>query len=169
MTKTTLTRRGLLAFPLAMIVPTRSLATDVQEIRWDDLIPPGVPHAEIIGEGEMDEINDTWKPIYDSNANRFNAALEGKTVRLPGYVVPLDMSGEGTSTFLLVPYVGACIHVPPPPPNQLVLVSSEQPWSTENLWAAVWVTGQLTAAPQSTELAEVGYRMSRAEVEIYEW
>src|SRR6187549_1707175 len=49
-------------------------------------------------------------------------ALDGKSVRIPGYMVPLEDDSEIVSEFLLVPYVGACIHTPPPPPNQIVQV-----------------------------------------------
>jgi hypothetical protein len=52
--------------------------------------------------------------------------LDGQNIRLPGYIVPLEVSEEGRTTeFLLVPYFGACIHVPPPPSNQIVHVKSE--------------------------------------------
>ena len=47
--------------------PRMGLAGLAREITWEDLIPPGVPYAEIIGEGEMDEAADTWRPIYDAN------------------------------------------------------------------------------------------------------
>lgn len=53
-------------------------------------------------------------------------ALDGQNIRLPGYIVPLEVSEEGRTTeFLLVPYFGACIHVPPPPSNQIVHVKAK--------------------------------------------
>ncbi len=53
-------------------------------------------------------------------------SLDGQQVKLPGYIVPLEVNEEGRTTeFLLVPYYGACIHVPPPPPNQIVHIFSE--------------------------------------------
>ena len=76
----------------------------------------------------MDEANDTWRPIYDANASKLNMALDGVTVRLPGYIIPVDLGADGVTSFVLVPYVGACIHVPPPPANQLVFVTTEKPW-----------------------------------------
>jgi hypothetical protein len=48
--------------------------------------------------------------------------LNGRIVRMPGYLLPLDVIGAKVTEFLLVPYIGACIHVPPPPPNQIVYV-----------------------------------------------
>ena len=99
-----------------------------REITWDDLIPPGVPYSEIIGDGEMDAANDTWRPIYDENGAKLNTSLDGQRVKLPGYIIPMDLGADGVTSFVLVPYVGACIHVPPPPANQLVFVTTERPW-----------------------------------------
>ena len=68
-----LTRRHILTLGFAGIaVPAPVLATSAREIGWDDLIPPGVPYGEIIGEGELDEENDTWNPIFDANARKLN-------------------------------------------------------------------------------------------------
>ena len=55
-----------------------------------------------------------------------NPALDGKTIRIPGYVLPLEFSGSKVTEFLLVPWVGACIHTPPPEPNQIVYVKARQ-------------------------------------------
>jgi len=92
------------------------------EIMWDDLIPPGVPYSEIIGEGEMDLVNDTWNPIYDANGVKLNDDLDGSYIKMPGFVIPLETTAAGVTNFILVPYAGACIHTPPPPANQLVMV-----------------------------------------------
>ncbi|MDB2599154.1 DUF3299 domain-containing protein, partial [Paracoccaceae bacterium] len=103
-------------------------------IMWDDLIPPGVPYAEIIAEGEIDEVNDFWNPVYDENAIKLNDALDGAYIRMPGFIIPFDIGAEGVRDFMLVPYVGACIHTPPPPANQLVLVQAKAPWPGDQLW-----------------------------------
>ncbi len=151
------------------LLPMRALAAPFREITWDDLIPPGVPYSEIIAEGEMDEQGDTWKPVFDENATKLNTDLDGEFVKLPGYVLPLDVGAEGVTSFALVPYVGACIHVPPPPPNQLVFVTTQTPWPSDSLWAAVWVSGRLSARLQSTQVAEVGYQITAEKIEVYEW
>lgn len=167
---TKLTRRTALALGLAGVVTPRfAFAAAAREITWDDLIPPGVPYSEIIGEGELDEVNDTWNPIYDANATKLNETLNGAYIRMPGYIVPLELGANGVTRFLLVPYVGACIHTPPPPPNQLVFVSSETPWPSDQLWDAVWVTGVMHTRLQSTELGETGYALTADKMEIYEW
>ncbi|MCZ4352817.1 DUF3299 domain-containing protein [Roseovarius aestuarii] len=153
----------------AACLPQVALSNPFKEITWDDLIPPGVPYSEIIGQGAVDEVNDTWDPIFDENATKLNTSLDGASVKLPGYIIPIDMGSEGLRSFMLVPYVGACIHVPPPPPNQLVFVTTKTPWPSDQLWDAVWVSGRLSARLQTTEIAESGYEIAADTIEIYEW
>lgn len=163
-------RRKMLGATGALaLAPHAAMAKTPLEVTWEMLIPPGVPYAEIIGEGEMDVINDTWNPIYDSNATKLNAALAGAYIRMPGFIVPLDLTSEGTSAFILVPYMGACIHTPPPPPNQLVYTTVDTPWQIENTWDAIWVTGTMSTKLQSTEIAKTGYALVAEEIELYTW
>ncbi|WP_342077242.1 DUF3299 domain-containing protein [Yoonia sp. SS1-5] len=151
------------------LAPGAAFAAAPREIMWDDLIPPGVPYSEIIGEGELDEANDTWNPIYDANAVKLNDALNGAYIRMPGFIIPFEVSAKGVTEFMLVPYMGACIHVPPPPANQLVMVTAAQPWPGDQLWDAVWVTGRMQTQLQSTDLGKTGYFIAADEMEIYEW
>ena len=76
--------------------------------------------------------------------------LIGKSIKIPGFAVPLveDEGGneggfEYVKEFLLVPVYGMCIHVPPPPPNQVIHIILEKPVHFETLLYAVWVTGIL--------------------------
>ena len=165
-----LTRRHMIVSGLAgtaLAAPARA-ATPI-EISWDDLIPPGVPYAEIIGEGELDEANDTWSPIFDANATKLNDELDGAYISMPGYVLPLRIGAEGITDFVLVPYIGACIHVPPPPPNQLVFVNTETPWPGEQLWEAVVVTGLMRTQLLTTAVAETGYSLQADHIGVYQW
>ncbi|WP_435141340.1 DUF3299 domain-containing protein [Pseudopelagicola sp. nBUS_19] len=167
---TQVNRRNLIAISLAGVsFPRIGLAANPREISWDDLIPPGVPYAEIIGEGMMDEANDTWRPLFDLNATKLNTALHGVYIRMPGFILPLELDAEGVTEFVLVPYVGACIHTPPPPPNQLVLVRTIDPWPSDKLWDPVWVEGLMSTQLMSTEVAETGYAMTADKIEVYEW
>ncbi len=71
-------------------------------------------------------------------------ALSGQVVRIAGYVVPLDDASQEDAEFLLVPYYGACVHTPPPPPNQMVLVEMEGRKRVRlDLFEAVWLEGTL--------------------------
>lgn len=106
-----------------------------------------------------------------------NADLDGKLVKLAGYLLPLDVSGKEVTDFLLVPYVGACIHTPPPPPNQIVFALSDtpQPYELEKLYEPVWITGKLMVKSISKELflsdgtsdIDVGYKMSVKRIEAF--
>ena len=151
------------------MIPGWARAEAPRDLSWDDLIPPGVAYAEIIGEGAMDIENDLWNPIYDENATKLNTALEGELIRMPGYMIPLELDAKGVTEFILVPYVGACIHVPPPPPNQLVLVDTATPWPSDQLWEAVWVTGRMGTGFNTFDIAETGYTLTAIKMERYEW
>ena len=165
-----LSRRTLIKIATAIIALPRVVsAAAPREITWDDLIPPGVPYSEIIAEGELDEENDYWRPIFDENSTKLNPALANAYIKMPGFIIPIDISGDGVTSFILVPYVGACIHVPPPPPNQLVFVSTKVPWPSERLWEAVWVTGTMQNKVQYTEVADTGYELEADRIEIYVW
>ena len=165
-----LSRRTLIKISTAIIALPRVVsAAAPREITWDDLIPPGVPYPEIIAEGELDEENDYWRPIFDENSTKLNPALADAYIKMPGFIIPIDISGDGVTSFILVPYVGACIHVPPPPPNQLVFVTTKVPWPSERLWEAVWVTGTMQNKVQYTEVADTGYELEADRIEIYIW
>ena len=71
--------------------------------------------------------------------------LVGKSIKIPGFAVPLegDDGFENIDEFLLVPYFGACIHVPPPPPNQVIHVILDKPVHFEVISFAIWITGIL--------------------------
>lgn len=104
-----------------------------------------------------------------------NAALDGQTVRLPGYVLPLEITGKKVTEFLLVPWVGACIHTPPPPPNQIVHVRADTPFEVTSLFAPVWVTGRLAAGAIRRELTlldgssdiDIGYTVRASRIEPF--
>jgi len=104
-----------------------------------------------------------------------NPLLNGQNVRLPGYLLPLEFSGKQVSEFLLVPWVGACIHTPPPPPNQIVHVKPAKPVEMGGMFAPVWVTGQMTTGAIKKSLSlvdgsadiDVGYSLRASAVEPY--
>lgn len=105
-----------------------------------------------------------------------NQSLDGEIVRMPGYALPLEFDGREVTEFMLVPYVGACIHVPPPPPNQIVLAQLTSAYEVAGLYDPVWITGRLSAQSASTELylvdgqaqVPMGYSMQVIEVEPME-
>jgi hypothetical protein len=92
-------------------------------------------------------------------------SLGGKRVHIGGYVVPLNFEATRVTDFLLVPFVGACIHVPPPPANQIIYVKIEQGFDVQGTFDPVWVTGTLKVAPTFTGLADAGYSLEAEKVE----
>lgn len=95
------------------------------------------------------------------------AAMNGKNIRLGGYPVPLETDAKGHNTlFFLVPYPGACIHVPPPPPNQMVLVRYPKGLKLDDIYAPLWVEGTLKVEKISNDLADAAYAMDAAKVRV---
>jgi len=94
--------------------------------------------------------------------------LEGKLVRIPGFVVPIDDFQEEGAEFLLVPYYGACVHTPPPPPNQIVMVTMAGKKAIKmNLFDAVWLSGRLKISSVESPYGTVGYQLEGMKVEPY--
>ncbi|WP_234990252.1 DUF3299 domain-containing protein [Roseivivax lentus] len=150
----------------ALAMPRAALAEEIYDIRWKDLLPADQP---VLRNAFRDVIDHDGAPLSSLQPESSGARHEwdGKIVRIPGFVVPLDYAGSGVTTFILVPYAGACIHVPPPPANQLVLVTTEEPYESGGLFEAVSVTGRLGITTVSTELAEVGYSLVADKIELY--
>ena len=97
------------------------------------------------------------------------AGLNGKLVRIPGYVVPFDFDmSRRHSTFLFVPYMGACIHSPPPPPNQIIFVRSDPAVKIEDIWVPFWLEGVLSTDRNENEVGDAAYTLTLKTMEIYE-
>jgi len=147
----------------------------ITEIEWEDLIPHGYRPEELLDKFNVADLADDdprVAEILDKLREAWNASpvvpgLEGRAIRMPGLVVPLEGDGETVTEFLLVPYYGACIHVPPPPSNQTVYVSAADGARIRELFDAVWVTGTLSVQRHSSDLAEAGYTLVASKVEPY--
>ncbi len=87
-------------------------------------------------------------------------ALNGERVRVPGFVVPLEDDDTELSEFLLVPNPQACIHVPPPPPNQMVYVRMKKGQAPKREWGPVWLSGVLRIQDVASEFGKVSYQLS---------
>lgn len=134
------------------------LIPDVSEdgyihIEWDSLMPASY------GAGE---------PQNASSADLVQELI-GKKVSIPGFVVALDVDGDKIFKFLFVPYMGACIHVPPPPPNQLIYAEIEEGLVMEEQWAPVELYGTLGAELVETGLGAAGYTLTVDEVKAFEY
>lgn len=144
-----------------------------QTLEWEDLLPdtdrnsfqagpPPPTHDYLSGEGGLA----AQQPM---NFN-VNGKLEGKNVRVPGFIVPLELDAQGKVTeFFLVPYFGACIHVPPPPPNQMLYVTVQKGITLDSMYAAYWVTGKLSTKTKQTKLGAAAYTLTASELEEYKY
>lgn len=144
-------------------------AGSVRDLAWSEMVPPGAPRlAQPVVSHDGVEKKGVLGPQTMPNAPVV-ADLEGVLIKLPGYVVPLETDAKGQVTeFLLVPYFGACIHVPPPPSNQIVHVRYPQGVVQEALYQPFWVEGPLRVMQTRSDLAETGYAMQADRVYPYE-
>eukprot|EP00903_Cladosiphon_okamuranus_P004434 g4432.t1 len=156
---------------------------EYEVIEWTDLMPPldlAALQSQVIDHGQAPDSSsapewesediigsemDSWDNPQDSFqqdayqsalvSTRTVDALNGKDIKLPGFIVPLEFDDEMTITqFFLVPYFGACIHLPPPPPNQMVLVDYPEGVQMEALYTPFWVSGKLSIQIMENESAE---------------
>ncbi len=159
-------RNVLLSITAFAAFPRATLAREYADLSWEDLLPKDVgPQVTtprgVLSHSQADLLSQ--QPV----STGIRTELNDRAVRLPGYIIPLEFDGTKVGSFILVPYVGACIHVPPPPANQIVLVDSDEPYEAEELFEAVYVSGILTGATESTALADVGYHIQASRVEPY--
>jgi uncharacterized protein len=147
-----------------------------EELEWDTLIPKDWQPETLFKQYDASNLMDDdprAKELLGKLKRLWAEApvvpeLDGKRVRLPGFVVPLETDGAKIGEFLLVPYYGACIHVPPPPANQTVyvLLPPELAFAGET-FDTVWVTGTLRVTPTGSDLAEAGYRIEATGIAPY--
>ena len=149
-------------------------AANVRTLDWKDLVPPGSdpnqllkkyyadvaklkdsdPRAARLAEG----LRKAWEaaPVVES--------LNNQMVKLSGFLVTLEGDGQAVVEFLLVPFFGACIHVPPPPSNQIVLVRTK-PFKVKQMFQTVAVTGRLRTEPVRNDMASASYIIEATLVE----
>ena len=169
-TRRTLIRSASAAAASGLILPGLARSEEVVTLDWRDLVPEGSGPSLLwetlqgIGIVEHGEFS---SPFTQEQASAVTTEFNGKQVRIPGYVVPLDYE-LAVREFILVPYIGACIHVPPPPANQLVWVTTEVPYEVPAVFAPVWVQGLFSTLATETELAEIGYAMEAVSIEDYD-
>nr|WP_310596951.1 DUF3299 domain-containing protein [Aeromonas aquatica] len=146
---------GVLALP--------AHAVDYKTIDWDVLIPEGeklLPPPQVSHDGNLASVP---QPV-----GGVNKKLDNQDLRIPGFVVPLEGDAKKITAFLLVPYFGACIHVPPPPTNQVIYVSYPKGAPVDDLWDAIWVKGKMRTISSSHEMATASYSMEATDVSVYE-
>ena len=150
---------------------------DAIELEWNALIPDDWQLDKLMDEYNADNLSDDdprAKELMEKLKTFWREApvvhdYDGKIVKLPGFVVPLEMDAKAIQEFLLVPYYGACIHTPPPPANQTVhIVTDERHAYQGELFDTVWVTGKIRVEKISSDLGDAGYRIEATNVEPYQ-
>ena len=151
---------------------TAAVAQDnsARTLEWEELIQPGAydvfddwDYVDSLTDEQIDEL---W---YSAEAAT-NPELDGELVSIPGFMVPLDAQpGRRVSEFVFVPYQGACIHTPPPPPNQTILVSAPRGVRLYNNWDPVVVTGVINRDTEETDVAVSGFSLELQLIEEFEY
>ncbi|MGH8647404.1 MAG: DUF3299 domain-containing protein [Gammaproteobacteria bacterium] len=148
-----------------------------RDTRWDELGPKNWDQFKLVDDmrKDMRSMSDSdpravamlkkMKEVWDDAPT--NPVLDGKAVRIPGYIVPLDQNSEGLKELLLVPYFGACIHSPPPPSNQIIHVTLPQRAQGMRSMDTVWVRGTLRVSRSDSSMAPSSYLMTATSVEPY--
>ncbi|MHA7857571.1 MAG: DUF3299 domain-containing protein [Henriciella sp.] len=154
-------------------------ARGLREIGWEELLPEG--EEERLAQLYQQQMAMLYSggPIAEGSAadqmiqiGTFNTVpeLNETKVRIPGYTVPFEFGANAEiKEFLLVPYYGACLHAPPPPPNQTVFVIAEESVRLRDLAQAVWIEGTLFTQTQESELADAAYTIRVDRIEKYEY
>ncbi|MDH5570539.1 MAG: DUF3299 domain-containing protein [Gammaproteobacteria bacterium] len=172
---------------ICIIFFTTAQAGDYKTLEWTDLIPKNVldillnpPEAiKNIQDGTPeDELTpEMLKEITGKPDSPYQQALvstqvmpeyNNKKIRMPGFVVPLEFDDDQVITaFFLVPYFGACIHLPPPPPNQMIYVTSKKGLKTEVLYEPFWVEGTIYTETKNTDIGLSAYTMTAFSIKPY--
>ena len=157
--------------------PLSSPIIDFQNLEWGDLVPADSKPDKIMAkyqqaiddapEGSKEERVLYEKIMGELNSAGPNLSLNGQKVRLPGFISPLETNGDLVGDFLLVPYYGSCIHSPPPPVNQTVMVSPGEGIPLSKISRPVWVIGEIEVDEVTTDLATASYQIKNAQIEAY--
>lgn len=151
---------------LMLVTATPLLAAEVRELDWLELMP-------------KDEVNSLMETPAVSHEGSFKQVqtgsfraiqeLHGLKVKIAGYIVPVEVDGDSQmSEFFIVPYFGACIHVPPPPPNQIILARLAKPIPVTEIYDAYWIEGTLNVEQIKNDIAASAYTLTTDKVTLWE-
>lgn len=180
----------LMILMTALLSTTESMAksANYQEIEWIELMPKDDLAALLKPPERLYDIEDgsaqdsienlTTSPFENPQDKRYLQALSSmrviekynhKAIRIPGFIVPLESEeGERITEFFIVPYFGACLHMPPPPPNQIIYVNFKQGIELDTLYEAFWFEGTLAIDTVKNELGTSAYQLKLDHVFSYE-
>lgn len=171
------------SYPAAVKLP----ASDFKQVDWTQLMPkedldalmnPPEYLVDIEDGSSEDQISsELQSATAASSDDRYQQALvstrvvadmDGQAIKIPGFIVPLEFNDDQTTTqFFLVPYFGACLHMPPPPPNQIIFVEYPDGIQLESLTEPFWISGVLSNALIENDMATASYSMKMHYFERY--
>ena len=168
-------------FQLLLAASVFAQTPGYQKITWDDLLNEEwyqQMKKDMASYGRMSFLKDgseEAEKLMASMRKKLDEApistkYVNQKIRMPGFVVPLDAVRNGQREFLLVPYFGACIHTPPPPANQIVLVTPHPQLNlskTLESMDVIWVEGELKEARTKTASGVSGYSLEAIQVYPY--
>lgn len=155
----------------------KSAPSAYREIQWDELIPKDWDPTADFKDLDLSRLTDSDPRAQEAlekmramwEAAPVETSLDGKAIRLAGFVIPLERKGDVVSELLLVPYFGACIHTPPPPANQTIHVVLAKPASDLKMMDAFWINGTLGIARGDSGVGVYGYRIKADSLERYQF
>ena len=141
-----------------------------------DAVPRELDWLELMPKDEVDALMETPTVAHEGSFKQMQTGsfraikeLHGQTVKIAGYIVPVEVDGESQmSEFFIVPYFGACIHVPPPPPNQIILARLAKPIPVTEIYDAYWIEGTLNVEKIENDIAASSYTLTTTKVTLWE-
>lgn len=183
------TKAGIALLSLLLLLTTAiafadSKSSPYREIEWVELMPEddlnaimNAPPVDIPDGSALDQLSN---PLDNSTArgdSAFSQALvstkirpefNNQKIRVPGFIVPIDLnSRQNITSFFLVPYFGACLHVPPPPPNQIIYAEYNKGLKLDNLYTAFWLEGTVKTQIIRNDVATSAYTLIVDNIEKY--
>ncbi|WP_287434201.1 DUF3299 domain-containing protein, partial [Spongiibacter sp.] len=173
----------------ASLMAAGAQAADYRTIEWIELMPADDLEAFLNPPESLNDIEDGTeadqiagqldnRSAVDVDDTRYKQALvstrvidafDGQAIRVPGFIVPLEHDAQQRVTrFFLVPYYGACIHVPPPPPNQIIYAEYPKGFKLESLYEPFWMSGTMRTSLTENEMATSAYAMTVDRLDPYE-
>ena len=173
----------------ASLMAAGAQAADYRTIEWIELMPADDLEAFLNPPESLNDIEDGTeadqiagqldnRSAVDVDDTRYKQALvstrvidafDGQAIRVPGFIVPLEHDAQQRVTrFFLVPYYGACIHVPPPPPNQIIYAEYPKGFKLESLYEPFWMSGTMRTSLTENEMATSAYAMTVDHLDPYE-
>lgn len=172
----------------SVIAPQYSQASQYRDVEWTELMPKENLAALLDPPDFLNGIEDgsqqdsvsalNQRDITDEKAKRYRQALSStqpiaefnqQAIRIPGYIVPLTQNEQRQVTsFFIVPYFGACLHMPPPPPNQILYVNYHKGIELQNLQQPFWFEGKLEIEISKHDLGTSAYTLHVDNYQLYE-